>query len=106
MVTHRRHIFERVRAFWAEKKGVWCAVDFESWERDHTVLTEFGWSLLGWKDGTKVEDCGHLIVEEARGYINSQYVPDYRYVSTYSNLVVHYLTLGLLRTTILGQARQ
>lgn len=85
LVTHRRHLFERVRTFWAEKRGVWCALDFESWERDHTVLTEFGWSLLGWKDGTKVEECGHLIVEEAKRYTNSQYVPDYRYVSVYGN---------------------
>ena len=85
LVTHRRHLFERVRTFWAEKRGVWCALDFESWERDHTVLTEFGWSLLGWKDDTKVEECGHLIVEEAKRYTNSQYVPDYRYVSVYGN---------------------
>lgn len=56
-------------------------MDFEAWERDHTVLTEFGWSLAGWKDGTFIENCGHFIVEEARTYTNSQYVPDYRYVS-------------------------
>jgi len=79
LLAHRRILFERVRSFWSEKKGVWCALDFESWERDHTVLTEFGWSLLGWKEGTKVEECGHLIVEEAKKYTNSQYVPDYRY---------------------------
>lgn len=47
------------------------------------MLTEFGWSLLGWKDGTEVEECGHLIVEEAKRYTNSQYVPDFRYVSAY-----------------------
>ncbi|PPQ77435.1 hypothetical protein CVT25_011017 [Psilocybe cyanescens] len=79
LVTHRRHLFERVRTFWAEKRGVWCALDFEAWERDHTILTEFGWSLTGWKDGSLVEDRGHFIVEEARAYTNSQYVPDYRY---------------------------
>lgn len=79
-LTHRRHLFERVRAFWAAKKGVWCAVDFEAWERDHTVLTEFGWSIIGWKDSSPVEDRGHLIVDEARLYTNTQYVPDYRYV--------------------------
>ena len=105
LLTHRRHLFERVRTFWAEKRGVWCAVDFESWERDHTVLTEFGWSLLGWKDGTKVEECGHLIVEEAKRYTNSQYVPDFRYVSLYRNFSSSLLDVGLLRTITLGQAR-
>ncbi|KAH9482738.1 Good for full DBP5 activity protein 2 [Psilocybe cubensis] len=83
LLTHRRHLFERVRNFWSEKKGVWCAMDFEAWELDHTVLTEFGWSLAGWKDGSLVEDRGHLIVEEARSYINSQYVPDHRYDYTF-----------------------
>ncbi|KDR83650.1 hypothetical protein GALMADRAFT_86044 [Galerina marginata CBS 339.88] len=83
LVTHRRHLFERVRTFWTEKRGIWCALDFEAWERDHTVLTEFGWSLVSWKDGIPVEDRGHLIVEEARKYTNSQYVPDYRYNYTH-----------------------
>lgn len=79
LVTHRRHIFERVRSFWREKKGVWCALDFEAWERDHTVLTEFGWSFVAWENGSEVEEHGHLIVDEARTYTNSQYVPDHRY---------------------------
>ena len=81
LVTHRRHIFERVRSFWREKKGVWCALDFEAWERDHTVLTEFGWCFAAWENGIEVEGQGHLIVDEARFYNNSQYVPDHRYVS-------------------------
>jgi len=79
LLGFQRHAFDRVRTLWAEKKGVWCALDFESWERDHTILTEFGWSYVGWKNGTRVENRGHLIVEEARNYTNSQYVPDYRY---------------------------
>ncbi|KAJ3512539.1 hypothetical protein NLJ89_g3465 [Agrocybe chaxingu] len=78
-LTSRRHLFERVRAFWAQKKGVWCAVDFEAWERDHTVLTEFGWSLTYWKDGSQVQKDGHLIVEEAKKYMNGTYVKDHRY---------------------------
>ncbi|KAF9008985.1 hypothetical protein BDQ17DRAFT_1422162 [Cyathus striatus] len=78
-LSHRRHIFQLVQTFWGEKRGMWCAMDFESWELDHTVITEFGWSLVGWKDGQKFEEQEHLIVEEAKKYINSQYVPDYRY---------------------------
>lgn len=73
-----------MRTLWAEKKGVWCAIDFEAWERDHTVLTEVGWSFSGWKDGVQVEGREHLIVEEAKKFTNSQYVPDHRYVSVYS----------------------
>ncbi|KJA30186.1 hypothetical protein HYPSUDRAFT_61027 [Hypholoma sublateritium FD-334 SS-4] len=84
-LTHRRHLFERVRTLWTAKKGVWCAADIESWERDHTVLTEFGWSTIGWKDGEKFEENGHLIVDEARKYTNSQYVPDHRYDYMFEN---------------------
>lgn len=80
-LTYRRHNFERIRNFWTAKKGVWCAFDMEAWERDHTVLTEFGWSLIHWENGEKVEENGHLIVDEARKYKNSQWVPDHRYVS-------------------------
>ncbi|KAG6810871.1 hypothetical protein H0H92_009992 [Tricholoma furcatifolium] len=75
----RRETFERVRTFYGEKKGVWCALDFEGWEHDHTVITEFGWRLVGWKDGYMHEDNGHIIVAEHRKYTNSQYVPDHRY---------------------------
>jgi hypothetical protein len=77
----RRHMFERVRTFWAEETGVWCALDFESWEREHTVLTEFGWSLIRWEGKKEIAEQGHLIVKENRAYSNGQYVPDYRDVS-------------------------
>ena len=71
-----------MRSLWREKKGVFCAVDFEAWERDHKLITEFGWSLIRWNaDGSPYEEDGHLLVEEAKGYINSQYVVDNRYVS-------------------------
>ncbi|KAG6821622.1 hypothetical protein H0H93_000131 [Arthromyces matolae] len=75
----RRRVFERVRTFWMEKKGVWCAIDFEAWEYDHSVITEFGWSLIGWKEGQELRKMGHLIVEENQKYRNSQYVPEHRY---------------------------
>ncbi|KAF9485268.1 hypothetical protein BDN70DRAFT_871278 [Pholiota conissans] len=78
-VRHKRHVFEVVRNLWAAKGGVWCALDFESWELEHSVMTEFGWSLVGWRDGQKIEECGHIIVDEGRKYANSQYVPDHRY---------------------------
>jgi len=83
VLTSRRELFERSRTFWAEKKGVWCALDFEAWELDHTVLTEFGWRLFGWKNGKEVEEAGHLIVDEHQKYRNSKYVPEHRYNYTF-----------------------
>jgi hypothetical protein len=76
----RRDAFERVRKYWAAKTGTWCAVDFEDWERDHSVITEFGFSSIKWKNGMEVEDCGHFTVKEHAMYTNSQYVPDNRTV--------------------------
>lgn len=78
-LTFRRELFERVRNLWREQKGVWCALDFEGWELDHTVITEFGWRLIGWKDSQRVEKLGHLIVDEHQKYRNTKYVPDHRY---------------------------
>ncbi|KAF9247299.1 hypothetical protein BU15DRAFT_38431 [Melanogaster broomeanus] len=73
----RRDIFERVRSFWSQKQGVWCALDFEAWDRDHTLLTEFGWSTVRWEGETRIEDRGHLIVKEHKYYTNT-FVPDYK----------------------------
>ncbi|RDB22845.1 putative nucleolar protein C2C4.08 [Hypsizygus marmoreus] len=79
ILTSRREIFERVRSYWAEKKGVWCSIDFEAWELDHTVITEFGWRYVAWKDGEEIHEAGHLIVDEHQKYRNSKYVPERRY---------------------------
>ncbi|KAH9179697.1 hypothetical protein EDB89DRAFT_2110991 [Lactarius sanguifluus] len=42
----RRLMFERIRSLWSEQRGAWCAVDFEAWDLDHRVITEFGWSMF------------------------------------------------------------
>lgn len=81
-LAHSRHIFERVRSLYTAQKGVWCAMDFEDWEYDHTVNTEFGYRMVGWKDGEKIERQGHWIVDEAKHYRNGKYVKDNRDVST------------------------
>ncbi len=75
----RRLIFERVRTLWAAKLGTWCAMDFEAWDRDHTLLTEFGWRLVQWVDDKPVKEHGHLIVKERRQY-TQHYVPNNREV--------------------------
>jgi len=59
---------------------MFCAIDFEAWERDHTLITEFGWSFIRLDpDRPLIEGKGHLIVEEARGYVNSVFVKDCRH---------------------------
>ncbi|KAJ7094672.1 hypothetical protein B0H15DRAFT_830457 [Mycena belliarum] len=77
-LTARRDAFERVRKFWAAKIGTWCSIDFEAWERDSTVITEFGYSSIRWSDGAEVKDCGHLTIKEHKMYTNGVYVPEYR----------------------------
>lgn len=74
----RRVYFEQVRTFWWDKVGTWLAVDFEGWERDHSLITEFGWSSIHWPNGERTDNCGHLIVEEHKRYYNGTYVPDER----------------------------
>ncbi|KAH9077173.1 hypothetical protein EDB83DRAFT_2644953 [Lactarius deliciosus] len=73
----RRLMFERIRSLWSEQRGAWCAVDFEAWDLDHRVITEFGWSMVSWKDGEPVEDMGHLVVAKHRTYTN-HYIPENR----------------------------
>jgi hypothetical protein len=84
-LNSRREMFERIRALWATKVGVWCAIDFEAWDRDHTLLTEVGWSLVEWRDGVMIEENVHLIVAERRGY-KSTYVEQWRDVCPRSSL--------------------
>ncbi|THH32888.1 hypothetical protein EUX98_g1293 [Antrodiella citrinella] len=67
----RRLAFERIRALWSSKQGIWLAIDFENWDRDHTVYTEFGWSSLRFEDGKEIEESGHWIVDEYRTYMNT-----------------------------------
>jgi hypothetical protein len=75
----RRLNFDRARSFWQAQRGAWLAIDFEAWDRDHSALLEFGYSSVQWRDGQKVEDRGHLIVEEHKKYFNT-YVPNFREV--------------------------
>lgn len=76
----RRLNFDRARAFWLGQHGAWLSIDFEAWDREHTVLLEFGYSWVQWRDGQKIEDKGHLIVKEHKKYFNT-YVPNFREVS-------------------------
>ncbi|KAJ7129568.1 hypothetical protein C8R44DRAFT_777095 [Mycena epipterygia] len=75
-LTSRRDTFERVRKFW--KTGTWCSFDFEAWERDHSAITEFGYSSVRWENGKEVEECGHFTVKEHRSLMNGVYVAENR----------------------------
>ena len=82
-----RRTFEKIRAAWAEKNGVWIAVDFEAWEMDHKDITEFGWSKLEFKDGEEIMEEGHIIVAENKTCYNGKYVPDNQRVGTFGNVL-------------------
>ncbi|THV08439.1 hypothetical protein K435DRAFT_740525 [Dendrothele bispora CBS 962.96] len=77
-LENRRQIFDRSRGHFLEKKNAWLAIDFEGWERDHTVITEFGWSALHWENGQEILEDGHLIIEENKRYTNGTFVRDNR----------------------------
>ncbi|EMD40754.1 hypothetical protein CERSUDRAFT_111333 [Gelatoporia subvermispora B] len=71
LLTARRLAFEKIRTLWAARAGTWMALDFEAWDHDHTLLTEFGWSLVRFEGGTELAESGHLVVKEHRGYFNT-----------------------------------
>jgi len=79
VVTNRRDQFERARSCWKGKKGTWCALDFEAWEYEHTVLTEFGWRSVTWSEGEETYEAGHIIIPEHEKYRNGNWVADQRY---------------------------
>ena len=79
-LSNRRMIFDHTRALWGEKKGVWCAMDIESYEYEHATLTEFGWAIQRWENGEPVQEHGHLCVKENWRLRNRKYVPDAREV--------------------------
>ena len=80
----RRQVFERVRTLWAAKLGTWLAMDFEAWDRDHTLLKEFGWSLVQWMGDQQKKEHGHLIVAERRHY-SQTYVSNHQDVRSESS---------------------
>ena len=73
-----RQNFERVRSLYNSRRGTWLAIDIEAWEKDHTAVTEFGWSILKRDGEDATTEDGHWIVKENRLLRNGQYVPDAR----------------------------
>ena len=85
--------------------GTWIAIDTEEWERDHTVVTELGWSRVQWRDGEILEDQAHWIVQENQYYRNGTYVTDRRNVSRMLLLRFRVGDTDVARTTTLARAR-
>ncbi|KAH9938180.1 uncharacterized protein B0H18DRAFT_965939 [Fomitopsis serialis] len=81
LLTNRRINFEKIRTIWVAKVGTWLAIDFEAWDRDHSMITEYGWSLVRWEgkgdEKREVTEDGHLIVREYRGF-HQTYVEENR----------------------------
>jgi hypothetical protein len=103
-LAFRRDTFARVGSLWTEKVGIWCALDFEAWEMDHTVITEFGWRTVSWSDGRQEESAGHIIVAEHEKYRNTKWIADRRYVRilptriTSASLIVQNYNFGTTET--------
>ncbi|CEQ42340.1 SPOSA6832_04149 [Sporobolomyces salmonicolor] len=64
--------------------AAFIALDVEFWERDHSVLLEFGWSVVEFvkEEGSKKvkerRQDQHVVIKENRGRRNGRYSPDAR----------------------------
>ncbi|KAH8813461.1 hypothetical protein DL96DRAFT_1535635 [Flagelloscypha sp. PMI_526] len=81
LLKARRTQFNQVQEAFKTKKGSWLALDFEAWEKDHTCITEFGYSSLSFSstvgvEGRRANDVGHFIVKERQQYRNGTEVED------------------------------
>jgi hypothetical protein len=79
-----RQNFECIRNCWDAKIGNWCAMDFESWEIDHRLVTEVGYSRVWWENGEEKSEVKHIIIKENSHLINHQYVAGNRDVSQWT----------------------
>ena len=82
-----RLTFEHARSYFAGKKGVCLSIDIEAWQYEHNMITEFGWSIIRWKDDYQIRERGHFIVKEHESYTNGYYVPEHRWVN-FSSFVI------------------
>ncbi|KAK1236477.1 hypothetical protein PQX77_000254 [Marasmius sp. AFHP31] len=73
-----REVFNNVQKLFKEKKHVFLAIDIESWEMEHDLITEFGYSVIHWEGEREVNVDGHWIVKEYETYLNGKYVAENR----------------------------
>ncbi|KAI9484336.1 hypothetical protein BDB00DRAFT_775123 [Zychaea mexicana] len=56
------------------KHYVFCAIDIEAWEQDHSILLEIGWSLYDSKSDRYMDQ--HYLINSYRHLENGRYVSD------------------------------
>ncbi|GAA5938637.1 uncharacterized protein JCM15063_005376 [Sporobolomyces koalae] len=75
-----RHVYATAQR---EGGASFLALDVEFWERDHNILTEFGWSVVEFvkhqngKVTAKRED-QHVVIKENQRFRNGRFAPDAR----------------------------
>jgi hypothetical protein len=107
LIGDLRRTFERVRGVWAEKRGTWCAIDFEGWEMDHTVITEFGYYMVRWVNGKRTKDEeGHWTIKERKSFRNGKYVSDNRDVRPSFHIVFIHSSVAFVSTTSSANQRK
>ncbi|GAA5877912.1 hypothetical protein JCM16303_000279 [Sporobolomyces ruberrimus] len=75
-----RHAYETAQR---EGGASFLSLDVEFWERDHEVLTEFGWSLVDFvrhQNGkvTERREDQHAVIKENQRFRNGRFAPDAR----------------------------
>lgn len=83
-----RDMFTLTRKYWQERNGTWLAIDIETWEMDHTAITEYGFCQVTWEGAAGEEkrmimEDGHFIVQEYKTYQNGKYVVNNQQVSSF-----------------------
>ncbi|TIA90443.1 hypothetical protein E3P99_01553 [Wallemia hederae] len=73
--------YEHVRTDYVDaKKGLqkvrYVAIDVESWELDHRVITELGYSQLKFEDEDEIFTPAHIVIADHTAYNNGNYVVD------------------------------
>ncbi|ORX99583.1 hypothetical protein K493DRAFT_313167 [Basidiobolus meristosporus CBS 931.73] len=68
------HSLRQARKFVAQKKYIFFAIDIESYEANHTFITEVGWTIYNPVKGLFVDK--HYIVKENYHLRNGKYVAD------------------------------
>jgi hypothetical protein len=90
LLKARLQVFEQIREAWQSGHGTWLAMDFESWERDHTLVTEFGWASVSHRNNENLREQGHFKIKYKDAvYANGTFVADNREVSA----MIRYIAL-------------
>ncbi|KAI7871585.1 hypothetical protein BDF14DRAFT_1697134, partial [Spinellus fusiger] len=59
-----------------KKQHIFCSIDIEAWEHDHSCLMEIGWSMMDTRNNLFLDQ--HYLMSEYRHLKNGSYVPDHK----------------------------